>query len=556
MPIEVFQGSPLAAALQTAVQPKLAEFGWSTGDDSTLCEYVILMLVNGKDEQQVASELASDLLDLPDSSETEEFARWLFGEVDRLSRQQTVEQDAPAIDMAASHLAPTESQPPSHDAQGTSQDAQMEEAAEPSPAVIPTGPKAMRNGNGHGLKPARGDKRMINQLNRHMDRSDDSPLHRIRGTAGTGRINSHSREPPKGPRSQQVGRGITAIANGRGMGRGAMGGMDNMNNMNNMGGMNNMGAMGGMPGMLGMPGMPGMGMQPMNQLPDLTSLSPQQQMALFKAYERSAQEMSQIFNGQTPAPYVNPNFQAGHRNGLGRGKPLSERVSKSAKPANHQQLPPSTKFSAKKEDQDENMMDTSSVKAGGDDSMSMDFEATRPDPAQTMCKFNLHCSKPDCPFAHQSPASIGNVTVDVTDVCSYGAACTNKKCAGTHPSPAKRTQHIKSEVECRFYPNCANMATCPFKHPSMPPCRNGADCTTPGCKFAHSQVMCRYTPCTNRYCLFKHAEGQKKQFEDKVWVAPGSSKDHVSERKFVDEEAEEELILPGRTNPEDAEITA
>jgi len=47
----------------------------------------------------------------------------------------------------------------------------------------------------------------------------------------------------------------------------------------------------------------------------------------------------------------------------------------------------------------------------------------------------------------------------------------------------------------------------------------------------------------NPGCTFKHEEGQKRgKFEDKVWVA----KEHVSERKFVDDEGKpEELIIPG-----------
>jgi hypothetical protein len=51
----------------------------------------------------------------------------------------------------------------------------------------------------------------------------------------------------------------------------------------------------------------------------------------------------------------------------------------------------------------------------------------------------------------------------------------------------------------------------------------------------------------NPTCAFKHEEGQKRgQFSDKVWVADGLKKEHVSERKFVsDDGADEELIVPG-----------
>jgi hypothetical protein len=81
--------SVLAAQLQQVVQPKLAEFGWTTGgDDTTLFEYILLMLANDKNEAQVAAELSNDLLDLgPENMETQQFARWLFETIDSLRRQ-------------------------------------------------------------------------------------------------------------------------------------------------------------------------------------------------------------------------------------------------------------------------------------------------------------------------------------------------------------------------------------------------------------------------------------------------------------------------------------
>lgn len=81
--------SPLAAQLQQVVQPKLAEFGWTTGgEDTTLFDYILLMLANDKNETQVAQELSSDLLDLgPENTETQQFARWLFETIDVLKRQ-------------------------------------------------------------------------------------------------------------------------------------------------------------------------------------------------------------------------------------------------------------------------------------------------------------------------------------------------------------------------------------------------------------------------------------------------------------------------------------
>lgn len=46
--------------------------------------------------------------------------------------------------------------------------------------------------------------------------------------------------------------------------------------------------------------------------------------------------------------------------------------------------------------------------------------------------------------------------------------------------------------------------------------------------------------------LLVQAQGgpEEGKFEDKVWKADGE-KEHVSERKFVDDDGEEELIIPG-----------
>lgn len=82
--------TPLADALSNVVQPKLVDVGWSTGglDDSALAEYIILMLVNGKTQEQIASELSNDLLNLgPDDSGATDFSNWLFEQVEVLHSQ-------------------------------------------------------------------------------------------------------------------------------------------------------------------------------------------------------------------------------------------------------------------------------------------------------------------------------------------------------------------------------------------------------------------------------------------------------------------------------------
>jgi hypothetical protein len=284
---------------------------------------------------------------------------------------------------------------------------------------------------------------------------------------------------------------MEAMANGRGMGNANLNMGQGMNNMN-----------GGMP-MGGMPGMPGM-QQMGNQNGMGGGLNAQQQMALMQMYEQQAQMMQQIFAGAAPSGgFVNPNFNQNNRGGP--KKSLQSRMDRPHRGGMHA----STKF-AKKEGQDETMGDAA---AGNGD--SMEVETTRSDQSSTMCKFNLRCS--------------------------------NKKCVGKHPSPAQR-QKFQSEQECAFWPNCRDPENCPYKHPTERPCRNGGDCTVADCPYYHTTIKCKFNPCLNPRCTFKHEAGQRKNTTNK-WVAQkeGEEKEHVSERKFVDENMPEESIIPGQT---------
>lgn len=90
MAVEIAMNTPLADALNMAIRPKLVEVGWATdgNDDSPLSEYIILMLINGKTQDEIASELAGDLLSLgPDDPGAKDFARWLFDQIDSLNAQ-------------------------------------------------------------------------------------------------------------------------------------------------------------------------------------------------------------------------------------------------------------------------------------------------------------------------------------------------------------------------------------------------------------------------------------------------------------------------------------
>ncbi|KAF2402282.1 hypothetical protein EJ06DRAFT_536772 [Trichodelitschia bisporula] len=508
MPVEVAVNTPLAEALQTIVLPKLVDVGWSTGmQDDTLSEYIILMLANGKSQEQIASELSNDLLDLgPNDQGAVDFARWLFEQVEILNAQINGGTSAPVGNGDAMQQTATEPY-----ASVENNDSEMREAGDGQGPGVPTGPKFMRNGSANPKL----NKRMVGQLNKNMDRSGDSALHRIRGGGGVGRINSHaSRDPPKGPRSQQIQRGIAA-GNGRGIPP-----MQQQMPMGPMGG-------------------------PASPYPVVMGAQQMQQMMAM--FEEQARMMAQLTGTGMVPPFPQQGMPP---QGQPQGRSMFDRVENRPhrgrgdrfQDRGRQQHPHGQQQKSHKED----------VAMGEDAPMKspVDGEGGEgKDPSMTLCHFNLACTKPDCPFAHQSPAARPGVTIDMSDECSYGVACTNPKCVGRHPSPGKKIAH-QSQMDCKFGSYCTKFPNCPFRH--VRECRNGADCTTEGCTFFHNPTKCKFNPCLNPQCPFKHADGQKRgAFDDKVWKAEDDKKEHVSERKFVDDEGgEEELIIPGTQNVE------
>ncbi|KAI9673879.1 MAG: hypothetical protein M1817_002085 [Caeruleum heppii] len=516
MATDIQLNTPLADALTASIQPKLSEVGWSTGgaDDSALTEYIMLMLVNGKTQDQIAAELSGDLLQLgPDDPGAIDFSRWLFAQVELLQTQlaggapthvasEVIVQDGQNNAQQIQSYAGDSGGDQQSDGTLANEDTEMGDGTDgPSGSNIPTGPRSMRGSQ---------NKRLFGQLSKAMDRSSDAVLHRKRTAE---RVNSHSREPPRGPRN----------------------GPNRMNRPpppRPMGGMSN----GGM-----MPGAPSAA---------LTQMTPQQQMQLFAMYEEQARMMSQILSPHQQQQMFLPGSmpQGGMMNGFGQtgpaqqpGRSLFDRVQE---PQHRHQPRTDKRHMPKGARPGDQASKGAAAGLNADVEMDTSKDDTESTPATTMCKFNLSCTKVDCPFAHQSPAAPPGTTVDMTDECSFGAACKNRKCVGRHPSPATKVGH-QAEQDCKFFPNCTN-AKCPFRHPTLPLCRNGADCTREGCKFTHVKTVCKFDPCLNPSCPFKHADGQKRgAFHDKVWKAPGSgTEEHVSERKFVDETAEEELIIP------------
>ncbi|KAI9671616.1 MAG: hypothetical protein M1829_004621 [Trizodia sp. TS-e1964] len=584
--IEVVSNSPLADSLNSVIQPKLIEVGWSTGggDDSALSEYIVMMLVNGKTQEQIASELSNDLLNLgPDDSLALDFSRWLFEQIRTLHDQANAASNSQQMEVDAS--LPVSGPPPTRQesnqpgviAAKATQDSDMSDSLE-SNLPVPTGPKSMRKTVRNISAGGSGNKRLFGHLSKAMDRSHDSILHKVRPHHGTERINIHAREPPKGPKASfgNHNMGVNRMHQRPAIARPSTAQS---------------------PFGHGLGGLSGSAMA-------IQAMTPQQQMQLYAMYEEQARMMSAILGPQKmpnlhhnqhqhqvplqhppgfmPGTGSAPGMQ-GHPYGFSRqhqqhqqhqqlqppGRSLFDRVQENPQRQNgaHPRLfgnspkaGSTTQYSQSmevdgdseqaarsKEGENESLMEIEPSSQAGSDMLSMD----------DVCKFNLGCTKKDCPYAHQSPAAPLGITIDVSDHCPFGVACKNKKCVARHPSPAQKINH-QAEQDCRFYPNCSNSA-CPFRHPTMPICRNGADCTRTNCIFAHIKTLCKYNPCMNIACSFKHSLGQKRgAYDDKVWTADSSGSGprfesgfakqprHVSERKFVsDNNGEEELIVPG-----------
>lgn len=492
---ELVLGTPLADALNAAIQSKIADLGWASGSSevTAMSEYFILLLSNGKTTEEIASEISGDLLGLgPEDQTAPAFAQWLIEQANILNSQ-----------MGASNPPESNGQAPAEmadDSMDSSLDPSLDITDAPGELNAPTGPRSMRNGGARGVGR---DKRMMGQINRTLDRSHDTSLHRVRGQSGV------SRGHPMGPRG--VGRQPRATANRTAS---VTAGLAHMNGMPMGPGMNGMVGMNGMPPNMGGAFVP----------PDILAMMEQQNQMLQQMQQQLMMQQSAMTNS----------------NGRGqgyRGKPFDRsRGNNFRRGGGHQQH---NGHGSQPQNSDAAQADTSGTQ--GED---VEMSQTKHDapPEETVCKYNLRCQNKDCKFAHQSPAAHPGVTVDVKDVCTFGAACKNRKCTGRHPSPATKAAH-QSEMDCKFFPNCTN-PHCTFRHPSMPPCRNGGECKVPNCKFTHVKTPCRFNPCTNRTCPFTHEEGQRGVFKDKVWVADGA-KEHLSERKFVQDNGEEELVLPG-----------
>ncbi|TGZ78643.1 hypothetical protein EX30DRAFT_322233 [Ascodesmis nigricans] len=532
--------SPMAEALSHRIQPKLVEIGWSVGEDdsSPLSEYICLMLVNGKSQSQIASELSGDLLGLgQDDSSTIEFAKWLFAQVEEVQRETTGGTGAQGSQPSQNHDVAQTQNGDAHLEQhhfDTEMDMGLENAVDER---VPTGPKAMRNPNNNGV----GNRRMMTQLNRAMERRPDD---RMRPMGGGIDKNRKFENTPRGPMN---GRGnMNRFGNNRGGPQHRMHGPGGRNNFGNMNAFN-------------------------------AAMTPEQQMQFFQMFQQQTQMMPFPPGPMPPMSGTTNNMRGGGRgynNGFGMHQHNGPNHHQRGGFQNHNfqnrgphnnnmngnnnnslferiQAPP-LDSAVSTTNTDDTMIDTTPQSDSVDLTLSSSLKHQKPE--EIPCKFGTGCTKAECIFGHPTPAAPLNrgILYVSGERCPFGSGCKNRKCTGSHPSPATAPGYQaagKLDQDCKFFPNCTN-PNCQYRHPPMPMCRNFPTCTRPNCHFSHTEIACRYNPCLNPNCTYKHEDGQQQAPPEtagftghRVWKA--NSGGHVSERRFVNE-LEEELVLPGQ----------
>lgn len=420
-------GTPLAEALTAAIQEKLVEIGWSVpGEDtSPLSEYICLMLVNGKQQDQIAQDLSGDLLGLAkDDDSATVFSTWLFAKVEELTKA------GGSVQGGATEEQMNEQEKEQGNDTVMGQEGGMDVDTNGDNGAPPTGPKAMRSTIG-----PRKD-RLFNQINRAMDRTQPDNLRRVRPQPGE-RI--EKREPPKGPRGAPGGPRVGGPPQPGQMGSNRGGAMGRGNGMGRGG--------------------QGFGAVPVDGVPpqlaaQLSTMNPQQQMALYQMIQHQNQILAGFvpgFQGPPPGmmmpqmpimpPIAGPNGFRGppHQQFPNQFNPhhqQHQRPPQGASLFERIEAPPQI-IRPQRQQFPQNGVKNNDENAMKDVEMEMDkpfFEDTEgakvdeEDPFKTACKFANTCTKSDCLFAHPTPVAVGRVNISfVEGTCPFGVNCKNRK---------------------------------------------------------------------------------------------------------------------------------
>lgn len=294
-------------------------------------------------------------------------------------------------------------------------------------------------------------RRVINHLNKAMERKPQDVLHRVRIQPS-----SIKRDPPKGPsRPNGPLPRHNNVHNGGNTNRHHQNHNLNHNHHHHLPNRMN--------GRMFAPG----------QFALTPNMTPQQQMAFYQMYQQQQQMIGSFANGPLPPPP--PAAFPGPMGGV----PLVGRAI----------VPPPTaaptgdayanNLSQPQRATGNSLFDRIHAPADPTAESGMDMIEDKKEEwtgaveseklEEVPCKFGMGCTKPDCPFGHPTPAAAGKATQYISgEKCPFGAGCKNRKCTGSHPSPASAPGYpggwsaSKIDQDCKFFPNCSNPA-CPFK---------------------------------------------------------------------------------------------
>lgn len=135
--------------------------------------------------------------------------------------------------------------------------------------------------------------------------------------------------------------------------------------------------------------------------------------------------------------------------------------------------------------------------------------------SEELCKYGVDCKNAVCRYSHPSPSATREsglvLSKDICDKGKGGLACEDRDCPKSHVSPAQKTDPQGLNAH-QYKQKAANggdvaMATSPTTaappagavaaaNAGAKPCMYGANCTRPGCFFAHppapSQTACYF----------------------------------------------------------------
>ncbi|KAK7207457.1 hypothetical protein BZA70DRAFT_14699 [Myxozyma melibiosi] len=542
--IALTAGSPLAETLQASVGERLRADGFAEDETPFISEFVVIMICNNKGPEQISSEL-TDLLGANRFSG--DFIGWLFDELRRLAggesgqqQQQQQQEVAPANEQGGSRLT---------------------DAINVDLSKAPSAPAAIRNSaNGGQVRKGR-DLRSV--------------MHGVRGNQFSINKGGQTRQQFNNMR----GRGANNFMNNEMYNRMNMNYNQNHNNNSNSN-INNFN------GMYQNNGYQDMGMPPAQQQTAAQAVTLSRcrhwpyhdsickfphPMAICEHYPNCPN-----MRGTCPKIHVGEDMTAEdaqkyiESNGTYEFTPLYEMGNQMY-----------ARLRAQKKAEMMRMAQENELRQQAQLSLQRNHNQQRQRPTSSttpLCKFALRCTNADCVFVHPTPAN-GDALVLSAEACPEGTGCTDENCDKAHPSPASMRSAASYTADtqmsdggfskpnyldpCRYGAYCTN-PHCKYRHAtSTVLCRDGADCTRQDCMFTHPfATPCKYdSKCINPNCIYSHPNGKANLPKTHVWVAAknGESNEHVSERSFaVGDDEVEKIAQPeaGSSSSAPAEVGA